>query len=330
MGTPACGSSSDGDAPACEAGRTLSCACPGGGETGVQTCSSDGSGWSSCDCTAGGAGGTGAGGSGGEAGTGAASGSGGAGGVGGSTAGGAGTGGASGGASGGAAGSTGNGCPTGRGSEMVRITHSMGDYCIDKTEATKGQYAEFRAAMDGDYSGQPDYCSWNTDYSQGSCGNYSPNDNPSLPAGCMDWCDADQFCRWAGKRLCGALGGGANLDPTLQQASEWSSGCSAAGPVASQCVSATQNPAEVSPGCPGSHPGFADVTHLIGNVSEWAHECGVSAVTGMELDSSACNARGGSIADQESELGCHRTGGEPRTSGRRSRGTRCCATAVAN
>lgn len=324
----ACGSSSDGDAPACEAGRTLSCACPGGDDNGVQTCSSDGSGWSSCDCTAGGAGGTGAGGSGGEAGTGAASGSGGAGGDGGSTAGGGGTGGGSAGASGGTGGSTGNGCPIGRGSEMVRISHSMGDYCIDKTEATKGQYAEFRAAMDGDYSGQPDYCSWNSDYSQGSCGNYSPDDNPNLPAGCMDWCDADQFCRWAGKRLCGALGGGANLDPTLQQPGEWSGACDSASPIPADCNAANQHPVEVTTGCSGLGE-FGAVTHLIGNVSEWVHECAVG-FSGGEETNSTCNGRGGSFADQASQIQCARTGGASRLSSERFRGVRCCASAAPN
>src|SRR5690606_8434471 len=245
----ACGGSSDDPAAnACEPGRSLACPCPGAAD-GVQTCKADGSAWNACEC---GAGGSGAGGSAGSAqggssasgGSGASGGSaasGGSGASGGSAAsGGSGASGGDGGAAGTASGGTssggsagaGNGCPTGRGSEMVRISHPSGDYCIDKTEATKGHYAQFRADKDGDYSGQASYCEWNVDYGQGNCAPYSPTDNPNFPAACMDWCDADAFCKWAGKRLCGKFGGGGNADAYAPgNPQEWTGACEAASPM---------------------------------------------------------------------------------------------------
>lgn len=335
-----CGSDSAGGDPVCESGRTLACACPGTAD-GVQICKADGSGWSTCDCGQGGQGGSAA--SGGNAGAGGnnggngGTGNAGAGGsaAGGSGAGGSGAGGSGAGGSGGTSGSagsatggsagTGNGCPTGRGSDMVRISHPMGDYCIDKTEATKGQYAQFRADMDGDYSGQPDYCSWNVDYSQASCGNYSPTDDLNHPAGCLDWCDADQFCRWSGKRLCGNLGGGGNLNPLDQ--GEWEISCSAAAP-GGDCNA--QNPATVSvdSGCAGTNPGFEDVFHLLGNVGEWVHECGTS-LFGEELPTGGCSYFGGSFVNHPLDLACDAGGSESRDRGNRQVGVRCCATAGA-
>lgn len=44
--------------PVCEAGRQVSCACPGG-EEGAQRCAEDGSTWRECDCPRGAAGGSG-------------------------------------------------------------------------------------------------------------------------------------------------------------------------------------------------------------------------------------------------------------------------------
>ncbi len=215
---------------------------------------------------------------------------------------------------------------------MVRISHPSGDYCIDKTEATKGHYAQFRADKDGDYSGQATYCEWNVDYGQGSCGFYDPTDNLNLPAACMDWCDADAFCKWAGKRLCGKFGGGGNADAYAPgNPQEWTGVCEAASPMLPEgsCNAFSPESQEVGNGnCVGSQPGFQQLTHLLGNVSEWVHEC-KPGWNGVQEDNGECGHYGGSRADHPSKLGCLRAN--------RSRddalwviGARCCATAEAN
>ena len=55
------------------------------------------------------------------------------------------------------------------------------------------------------------------------CNLHDPVGHPDAAAACIDWCDAAAYCQWAGKRLCGAIGGGetpeAKLDDPL--ADEW-------------------------------------------------------------------------------------------------------------
>lgn len=341
----ACGGSSDDPAAnACEPGRSLACPCPGAAD-GVQTCKADGSTWNACECGGGsGAGGSAGSGQGGSAGStqggssasggsGAAGGSGGSGASGGNGGNGGTAGSASGGTSSGGSAGAGNGCPTGRGSEMVRISHPSGDYCIDKTEATKGHYAQFRADKDGDYSGQATYCEWNVDYGQGGCGFYDPVDNLKLPAACMDWCDADAFCKWAGKRLCGKVGGGGNADKySTADKQEWRNVCEAASPMVPEgsCNAWSPTAVEVDNGdCTGSQPGFQPLTHLLGNVSEWVHECSVGFLGDVEEPNSSCRIYGRSRADQQRDLSCAGSD-NPRKDSTTSVGVRCCATAETN
>ncbi|MBX3233751.1 MAG: SUMF1/EgtB/PvdO family nonheme iron enzyme [Labilithrix sp.] len=106
-----------------------------------------------------------------------------------------------------------SGCPRGRGPVMVRTA----SYCIDATEVTEGQYRAFLEAMGGARFDSP----------HASCTgkqNHLPSPPPpqgallhcpllsdatlGRPIVCVDWCDAHAFCAWAGKRLCGAIGGG--------------------------------------------------------------------------------------------------------------------------
>jgi formylglycine-generating enzyme required for sulfatase activity len=99
-----------------------------------------------------------------------------------------------------------------------------GTYCIDATEVTQAQYALFVAAKQNDFSGQPATCAWNLSWALGgSCAKGN-----GLPALGADWCDAYAYCRWAGKRLCGQIGGGASAPGAQQNASQsqWYSACS--------------------------------------------------------------------------------------------------------
>jgi formylglycine-generating enzyme required for sulfatase activity len=168
--------------------------------------------------------------------------------------------------------------PSGKGPDMIVVPGA--GYCIDSTEVTRGQYAVFLASNPST-AGQPSECSWNA--------NFTPNPwapTPvNLPVVDVDWCDARAFCLWAGKRLCGAIGGGAlsmsnNANPVVSQ---WYRACTANGTVtypygntfnAASCntanVDADIAPVKSFPGCNGGVPGLYDMS---GNVEEWQDSC---------------------------------------------------------
>jgi hypothetical protein len=116
------------------------------------------------------------------------------------------------------------GCPGTAGPTPVQA----GSICIDSTEVTNDQYAQFLTAGVS-LAGQPAVCSWNTTYVQ----SVSPAANTGdFPVAYVDWCDAYAFCKWAGKRLCGRIGGG-SVTPGAGQSNagvdQWYYACSQAG-----------------------------------------------------------------------------------------------------
>lgn len=171
-----------------------------------------------------------------------------------------------------------NACKGTAGPAMVDV----GGYCIDSTEVTRGQYAAFLSSGPS-LANQPAECSWN--------GSYVPNGldlstNPSLPVGMVDWCDARAFCLWAGKRLCGAIGGGPLPWGTSTDAnkSQWYRACSKAGSQVYPYAAVNYDPTAcngysdagaVAPvgsfaKCVGGYPGIFDMS---GNVAEWQDSC---------------------------------------------------------
>lgn len=286
----ACGSDESGGSSGgkCSQGATRACLGPGACD-GAQSCGADGT-WGACDCG-------GSGGAGGGSGAGGSSGAAGDSGVGGSVGGASGSSGSGGSGVDGGAGST--GCPSGKGPAMV----SVGTFCVDTTEVTQAQYAEFVSAKGSDTTGQPTKeCDWNTSYqpaffSTGTpeanstgCNIYTPYDptkRPTFPVSCVDWCDARAFCAWAGKRLCGALGGGP-LDPFYgpadPTAAEWPFVATNGGTDTSQygsygvdakCVVGPVpiEPVKNRPDCHGKPAPYDVVFDLSGNVAEFADDC---------------------------------------------------------
>lgn len=127
-------------------------------------------------------------------------------------------------------------CPKGLpGPTLIEVSTPGGvRYCIDATEVTGGQYRLFHMAkrlpnMDPDMAGQPPGCEGNTSYDE-AWADGSPTD--TQPAFRVDWCDAYMYCQWAGKHLCGAVGGGtltSEADMNDPEKSEWYNACSSGG-----------------------------------------------------------------------------------------------------
>ena len=221
------------------------------------------------------------------------------------------------------------GRPSGRGPTMVRIAERS--YCIDSTEVTVGDYDEFLGAPDRDAIAQPSYCQWNTSFDPGS--GLGPDD---LPARNVDFCDAYAFCKWAGKRLCGKIGGGPMSAGAGQSESQWYVACSKNGqrrwPYGSAyqdglCRVSSATATLWSPWlvttqtCVGGYGGLYDMS---GNVYEWEDDCEFQ--DGGAAD--RCTLRGGSYGDTESgNVAC----GVPLTRAPRrptvaiAIGFRCCA-----
>jgi hypothetical protein len=131
-------------------------------------------------------------------------------------------------------------CPSGRGPDMVLLPfYDAGlSYCIDTTEVTVAQYAQFLADDAGISQGLPAGCDRDASRAlpalasfgdASACDGYllDPAGRGDYPVTCLDWCDAYAFCRWAGKTLCGDAHGNA-----------WTTSLALLGPIygATDCV----------------------------------------------------------------------------------------------
>jgi formylglycine-generating enzyme required for sulfatase activity len=189
---------------------------------------------------------------------------------------------------------SGTGCPaSGAGPAMVKVQLAAQPFCIDATEVTSAQYAAFLAATGegSQTAGQPTACGWNTSYLPSSDGLAWPYaaGRENRPVVNVDWCDARAFCKWAGKRLCGKIGGGPLVGWSAGAApstSQWTNACSRGGQL-QYPYGSTWNSQACNTSAPSEKAQYiADVMHfsrceggyqgvfdLSGNVEEWVDAC---------------------------------------------------------
>lgn len=96
---------------------------------------------------------------------------------------------------------------------QLEATGTVDAFCMDQTEVTRGAYAEFVATDPALPAGTVEACASDGDFEpRGSClaepEVCQGSDCARHPQVCVDVCDAIAFCSWAGKELCGPVGGG--------------------------------------------------------------------------------------------------------------------------
>lgn len=237
----------------------------------------------------------------------------------------------------------------GRGPTMAKITTVAGDYCIDTTEVTAAQYYAFwKEAGDGRLvGGQTPACNFNSDYTpqypSSGWADPLPSGLTDQPVRYVDWCDANQFCRWAGKRLCGAIGTPAPItyksaDENDASKDQWFAACSNGGttvyPYGGAYVSGNCNEANLggspkdvgtSHACSGTATPYSDVFDMIGNVAEWEDSCESGFGSLVQ-----CRTRGGNFATSPGGAATCAVSGVGtygfRGNGNLAVGFRCCST----
>lgn len=224
-------------------------------------------------------------------------------------------------------------CPNGPGPAMVEIDDGAGNfYCIDSTEVTNADYEVFLADAPSTAS-QPDHCLFNEDFTPTS---QWPATNPDAPVVYVDYCDALAYCTWAGKTLCGRVGGGTlNEVDAVSSLGQWFGACTNGGtdpvpygaaantalcPVPNTSLGdATLESVRDRACCSGPEPGLYG---LMTNAQEWIDAC-----SGTAGATDTCRVMGGYSHDLE---GTRRTCAEaalshPRSTTSDTIGFRCCA-----
>jgi hypothetical protein len=141
---------------------------------------------------------------------------------------------------------------------------------------------------------------------------------------------------WAGKRLCGRIGGGANayLEPADATKDQWFAACTSPSnytyPYGNAYIGFCYTPNDTStssapvnvatyPSCTGTTAPYSSIFDMSGNVSEWEDSCGNLSGTWF------CHTRGGSLVDPSTSVQCNDESVWPLDLQTKWLGFRCCA-----
>jgi sulfatase modifying factor 1 len=227
-------------------------------------------------------------------------------------------------------------CPSERGPPMTKV----GSFCIDSTEVTNAQYKVFLDDSKVDLLHQPEQCkAVNASFvpTTENGGGLNVTTRADHPVVNVDWCDAYAYCQWAGKRLCGSIGGGplevgAAPVPSISQ---WSWACTRGGlysfPYGTTVRSGVCNVARPDTGGPYTVPvmskrlcqgGYDGMFDMVGNVEEWVDVCRKDPMRGNQT---VCGLMGGSYTIKEVDGRCDEFYDDPMMDHWIGRGFRCCA-----
>ncbi|MBK7395934.1 MAG: SUMF1/EgtB/PvdO family nonheme iron enzyme [Myxococcales bacterium] len=196
-------------------------------------------------------------------------------------------------------------CGAHKGGAMVHVASAK--FCIDATEVTATEYMTFRDAADK--GAAPAYCAWNTSYAA------SASFGPDGPMTNVNWCQAQQYCLWAGKHLCGKVGTD-QPGTTSESDSMWGYACgnslgtlwatgSDASAVSAACrvgAGAPISPKSAST-CHGAAAPYDRIVHLNGNVREW-DGAGCAGLGTVDAGAVTCGARGGYFGSTPEQAKC--------------------------
>jgi formylglycine-generating enzyme required for sulfatase activity len=204
-----------------------------------------------------------------------------------------------------------------------------GEWCIDSTEVTRDAYRDW--LQEGPVPSRTGSCGLNTSL-EPHC---TWEETGDLPATCIDWCDAADYCRAKDKRLCGSPGGGPTpyASYTDVSQSQWHAACTSGGMYpyvygtaysAGMCVDDTTSllPVRSKLTCQSPATPYRCVFDLNGNAWEWEDSC---RQAGAETQ---CRLRGGSIAQAGVSTLCSHDGYKDftlETGAPDNIGFRCCS-----